>query len=124
MKTAGNFVRIAAELAARVERGQDRFERRDLRLFMDVDWNTATVVVDCHDIFWQKLDGNVMGITSHRFIDRVVNDLPHEVMEAVRARRTNVHARTLTNGFEAFENVNILRVIRGARRLLEVVFIL
>ena len=49
--------------------------------------------------------------TGHGLVDRVVNDLPHQVMQTAGARRADIHARALTNGLETFENLNLAAIV-------------
>ena len=51
----------------------------------------------------------------HRFVDRVVEDLPDEVMEAGRADAADVHAGPAPDGLEPFENGNVFGGIGGHR---------
>ena len=46
MQTAGKFVILVGELAARMQAGQDDFDTGDLFARMFVDWHTAAVIAD------------------------------------------------------------------------------
>ena len=111
VKTAGDLVTATAELTAGMKDGQNDFDRRDLLFGMLVHGNAATVVNDGDGVVF--MDGDVDGcaVTGKRFVDRVVDDLVHQVMQAARAGRADVHARTLTHRFQAFENLNLLATV-------------
>ena len=47
-----------------------------------------------------------------RFIDGVVEDFPKQVVIAVRVGSPDVHRRALTNGLQAFENVDVFGGVR------------
>src|SRR5439155_27316432 len=59
-------------------------------------------------------DGDAVGMLVHRLVDRVVDDLPDEVMEAGRVDAADVHAGTPAHGLEPLEHQDVLR--RVARR--------
>src|SRR4051794_41948371 len=50
-------------------------------------------------------------MTRHRLIDRVVDDLVDEVMEASNAGGADVHAGPLADRLEAFEDLDVLGVV-------------
>jgi hypothetical protein len=54
---------------------------------------------------------DLVAVTGERFINRVVNNLVHEVMKPAGAGRADVHAGTLADGLEAFEDRDVLRVV-------------
>jgi hypothetical protein len=51
------------------------------------------------------------GVTSHRFVDRVVDDFVNEVVETSRGRGPDVHARALAYCLETFENLDLTSVV-------------
>lgn len=59
-------------------------------------------------------DYDMLRMTSHRFIDRVIDDLPHEMMETTLIGRSDVHTRTFTDGLESLEDLDITTVIGSA----------
>ena len=50
-------------------------------------------------------------MTRERLVDRVVDDLPDEVVQAASTGGTDVHARALAHRLESFENVDVLGVV-------------
>jgi hypothetical protein len=50
--------------------------------------------------------------TPCRLVDRVVDDLVDEVVQAARPRRADVHAGTLADGFEALEDRDVRGTVR------------
>ena len=113
VKAAGNLVAgiLAAEFAAGMEHGHDHFEGGDLRLLVDVDGNAAAVVDHAHAIAGQERDLDVVGESAHGLIARVVENLGDEMMQAVRPRRADIHARTLADRLQAFQDLNRVRAI-------------
>ena len=106
METAGDLVSAAAELAAGVEDGHDHFEGRFVHLRMLVDRDTAPVVDDRHDAVGADGADDVIAVAAERLVDRVVDDLADEVMQASVIGAADVHARTPSNRFESFEDLD------------------
>src|ERR1019366_2512065 len=48
-------------------------------------------------------------------VDRVVDDLVDEMMEAARVDAADVHARALADGFEPFQDGDVPRGVGGGR---------
>ena len=87
VQTARDLVAAAAELAARVQRGHhDLGRRRALVLRVLVDRDAAAVVGDAHPAVGQQRHVDPGAVAGHRLVDRVVDDLPHEVVQARWAR--------------------------------------
>src|SRR3989338_2626768 len=80
VKTAGDFVAFAAELAASVKRGHNGFKRRNFGLLVNINRNTTAVVRNPHSVTRQKYDFNIIAKTTHRFVARVVENFGNEVV--------------------------------------------
>src|SRR5207244_2816445 len=52
----------------------------------------------------------------HGLVDRVVEDLAHEVMQSPQIGRPDVRAGTTANGLETFEDLDVARAVRAALR--------
>ena len=117
VQTARDLVAAAAELAARVEHGVDDLERV-LAGRVLADRHAAAVVLDGHDAVGLDRDLDRLGVAGHRLVDRVVDDLPDEVVEAARVGRADVHARALADSLEALEDLDaggvVVRGVPGA----------
>ena len=103
VQAAGDRVGIRVELAAGVQLGHDDLDGRRTG-GVHLHGNAAAVVEHLHAAVGQQGDFNLGGVTRHRLIDRVVHDLPHQVVQTTGAGRTDVHARTLPDSFEALED--------------------
>ena len=53
------------------------------------------------------------GVTSHRFVDGVVDTLPHQVVKRVEASAANVHTRPLSDRIQALKDLNGASVVIG-----------
>ena len=76
-----------------------------------VDRNAATVVDDRHRAVDVNRDGDVLAETGQRLVDRVVDDFVDEVMQPGRTGRSDVHRRALADGFQAFEDFDLVCAI-------------
>ena len=111
MQTAGDRIAAAAEFAARV---QDREHDLHRRLLLDrvlVDRDAAAVVVDAHSAVGEDGHLDVVGVTGERLVDGVVDDLVHQVMESAGAGGADVHSGSLADGFETFEDLDLIRAV-------------
>jgi hypothetical protein len=108
MKTARRLVAAVLELPAGMERGEDDLERALLRLRVLVHRYAAPVVSDRdrRSVVVQR-ERDIRGVAVHRLVDRVVEDLPHEMVQPRAPDASNVHAGTLANGLEALEDGDV-----------------
>ena len=72
-----------------------------------VDGDASAVVDDFDAAVCLDGDLNVVRVAGQGLVDGVVDDLVDEVMQAAFAGRADVHARTLTDGFQAFEDGDV-----------------
>ena len=108
VQAAGDLVAVAAELAAGVElREDDRQRRLALALDMMSTGMPRAPVADRHRVV--GVEGHLDAVVAAResLVDRVVDDLVDEVVEAPEARRADVHARAQPDGLEALENGDV-----------------
>ncbi len=69
----------------------------------------GTVLVDS--------DINAVAVASHGFVGRIVHDLFQKVMQTARAGVADIHGGALSDAFQAFQDLNVLRlVIRWGER--------
>ena len=108
VQAARGLVAAVLELAAGVEHREDHLEGALLRLGVHVHRDAAAVVGDGHRrAVGVQRHGDRRGVAVHRLVDRVVEDLPDQVMEAGRADAADVHARPLADRLQAFENGDV-----------------
>ena len=117
VEAAGHLVAAAAELAAGVEDGVDDLERVLARRVL-ADRHAAAVVDDDHGPV--RLDRHVdrRGVAGHRLVDRVVDDLPDEMVQAADVGRADVHAGPAADGLETLEDLDARGVVLRATRSL------
>src|SRR5688572_25282340 len=78
---------------------------------MHVGRNTAPVIDNGDGVVDVDGDADLVAVSGERLVDRVVDDFVHEVMQPRRARRPDVHGGTLPDGFEAFENLDLVGAV-------------
>ena len=111
VQTAGYLVARAVELAACVQDGEHDLERRDAHLRMDAAGNAAAVVGNADDVTLFDRDLDVRAVACQRLVDRVIDDLVHQMVQTACRGRADVHTRAFADGLESFEHLNLIFVI-------------
>jgi hypothetical protein len=114
VQSAGDLVPATAELAARVQLGEDELDGADLLHRVDVSRDASSVVLDAHTAVGQEDDVDRVGVAGQSLVDGVVDDLVDEVVQAALAGRADVHARPLAHGLQALEDRDRARVVVDA----------
>ena len=114
VEAAGRLVVLAFELAAGVQRREHHFECALLGLRVFVDRNAAAVVDhrDRRAVFVER-QRDARGVAVHRLVDRVVEDLPDQVVQAGRPDAADIHTGTFPDGLEPLQNGNVFRGVSG-----------
>jgi hypothetical protein len=95
-----------------VQGGQDHFKRGLVLTFHDVHRDAAAVVLDAGAAVGVHLHRDAVGVAGHHLVDRVVDDLIHQVVQSRLAGRTDVHRRPVAHTFEALEHLNVFAGVR------------
>ena len=103
VQTAGHGVGVGVELAAGVELGEDDLDGGDTG-GVHPDGDASTVVDDLDATVFEEGDLDLAGVAGHGLVDGVVDDFPDQVVETAFTGGTDVHTRSLTNGFESLED--------------------
>jgi hypothetical protein len=104
VQTAGHLVAAAAELAAGMQLGEHELDRADALGRVDVGGDAAPVVAHPHAAVGLQRDVDGVGIPGQGLVDRVVDDLPDEVVQAALAGGPDVHAGPLADGLQPLEH--------------------
>ena len=112
VQSARDLVAVLVELPAGVEDRHRQLDAGDLLDRVDVDRNSAAVVLDGDRIVLMDDHRNAISVSGKRFVDRVVDYLVHQVVEAALRRRTDIHAGALANCFQPLEHLNLFRTVR------------
>ncbi len=111
VQAAGDLVGRVVELSAGVEDRHDDLERGDLLDRVHIDRDAAAVVHDGNRVVGMDRDLDARAEAGHGLVDRVVDDLPHKVVQAGRARGTDIHTRADANGLEALEDLDLASTV-------------
>src|SRR5450759_662158 len=117
MEAARHFVAAAAELGTGVEDRMDDLESV-LAAGVATDRHASTVVRNPDRAVVEDAGFDVGRVSGHGLVDRVVDDLPDEVVQAADIGRADEHARASANRIEALEYLDALGVVVAGRCLL------
>ena len=98
---------LAAELAARMQHGVHDGHGRDAHFGLDINRNAAAVVGHADDVALLDRDLDVGAVPGQRFVDGVVDDLIHQMVQAGRPRRADIHAGALTHGLQPLQHLDL-----------------
>ena len=110
MKAARDLVAVVVEFPAGMQHRQRDFSGR-LPARMEIDRDAAAVVDDRDGVVDVDGDVDLVAEPGERLVDRVVDDLVDEMVQPRRAGRADVHGRTLADGFEPLENLDLVRAV-------------
>ena len=105
VQTTGDRIRIGIELTAGVQLRHHNLHRGRAR-GMHRDRNTTAIVSNLHAAVGKQAHLHLGGITRHGLVDRVINNLPNQVVQAAHAGRTDIHTGALTDRFQALQDGN------------------
>jgi hypothetical protein len=88
-----------------VQDGEHDLEGRAALLLVHGDRDAAAVVDDGDRVVRVDRDVDLGGVAGEGLVDRVVDDLPDEVVQTADAGRADVHARALANRLEPLRTV-------------------
>ncbi len=111
MEAAGDLIAPAAELAAGVQNGENHLQGALAGLLLGVHGDAAAVVGDADHValFNGHLD---MGAEARQgFVDGVVHDLIHQVVQARGGGGADVHARPLPHCLQSLQHLDLGCVI-------------
>ena len=96
VQTARDLVGLVVELAARVQRRQHDLGRGPAELRVRVDRDAAAVVVDGDRVVAVDRDSDRVAEAGDGLVDRVVDDLVDQVVQATRARSTRCTSQAVS----------------------------
>ncbi|GAA3255635.1 hypothetical protein GCM10020258_14210 [Sphingomonas yabuuchiae] len=103
----GVVVRRVLELAARVQLGHDDLGRRHALFGVDAGGDAAAVIGHADRAVGVQLDVDAVAMPRQRFVDRVVRNLEHHVVEArAVVGVADIHARPLAYRVEALQHLD------------------
>ena len=110
VEAARGAVDLAVELAARVQRAHDHFERGFFREFrMRVDRDAAAVVGHAEEAVGGDLDLDEMGVTGERLVHGIVDHLGKQVVQRLLVGAADIHAGAPAHRLEPFQHLDVTR---------------
>ncbi len=93
MQATRRLIDVAAELAARMQHGENDFECRLLRKFgVWIDRNAAAVVADQHRAVLVQLNLDAAGMAGDRLVHGVIKHFGREVVQRMLVGASDIHA--------------------------------
>jgi hypothetical protein len=117
VQAGGGGVVKVFEFGARMQRGQHHLARRTLHLWVNPRGDPAPFISDRAGPVLVKCYFDRLAITRHAFVDRVVEQLKDELMQAGRTCRTYVHGRVSADCFEPGQNQDRCGIISRVNSL-------
>src|SRR4051812_28987762 len=111
MKTAGNFVSGVIEFSTCVKFCENDLESRNFFGRMNISGNTSTVILDSHGIIDVNGYRNVFAMSCERFVDRVIDNFPNEMVKSSGICIPDVHAGAFSDSVQTFKYLNRTRTI-------------
>jgi hypothetical protein len=114
VQAARGRIGLGVELAARMQRGHDHFERGLLREFrMRVDRNAAAVV-DHRDVtVGRELHLDPVGMAVDRLVHRVVDDLGEQMVQRLLVGAADIHAGPAAHRLQSLQHLDVAGRIAG-----------
>jgi hypothetical protein len=114
VQPARGLIHLGIELAARVQRAHDHFERGFvLELGVGIDRDAAAVVGDGDETVGFHLDVDPVGMSGERLVHRIVDHLGEQVMERLLVGAADIHAGPPAHRLEPFQHLDMARGIAG-----------
>ena len=113
MQTTADLVGAFVELTTGMEHGHDNLKGTLVFLFVHIDGDTATVVLNSDAIVFVDGDLNVCTITCEGLVNRVVYGLVNQMVETLFRNVSDVHGRALAHGFQSFKDLDVRGRILG-----------
>jgi hypothetical protein len=109
METSRDFVSalFSSKLSSCMEDSEDCLESRLACLWVYVSRDTTTIIDHTTRSISMEYDLDIFGMTCHSLIDRVVDDLPDEVMKTSLISRSDIHTGSFSDWLQTFEYLDI-----------------
>ena len=111
VQAARHLVSAAAELTARVQLGEHQRHSRDPELWVDTRGDAASIVPHADDVPLQDFHLDFGTDARECLVDRVIDDLIDQVVQAPWPRRPDVHARAFAHRFKPFEYLYVVFIV-------------
>lgn len=111
VQTAGHLIRTLVELTTGVKHCQNDLKSRLVHLFMHVYRYASAIVNDLDGIVLKNAHFYMAGKTGESLVDRVVDHLVNQMMQAAHACVADIHRRTFAHRLKSLKHLDIIRLI-------------
>ncbi|OPZ92460.1 MAG: hypothetical protein BWY72_02536 [Bacteroidetes bacterium ADurb.Bin416] len=108
VQTAGYLVVLFVKLAAGVKPGHNQLQCAYLFHRMYARWYASAIVGNPDNVVFFQHDIDTSTKTCKGFVDRVVYNFIHQVVQSVDSGRSNVHAWAFAYSFQTFEHLDTI----------------
>jgi hypothetical protein len=120
VKSAGDFIRTAAELSSGVQSSHYSFQGGFSGGWVDIYGDATTVVLNRDYTFGIQFDFYQVTKASHGLIDGVIENFVDQVMQTALVGAADVHTRADSNRFQSLKDLDIFRSVVGIGLLLHI----
>ena len=78
---------------------------------MHADRHSSSMILHRDRTICLKRDRDLIPVSIEGLVDRVVHDLPHQMMQTAGIGRADIHARTFADSLQPFQDLNAARII-------------
>ena len=110
METARDLIAVVVELTPGVKNGQYNFSGRATTR-MATNGNASSVINNRDGVVEMNGDVDLVAVPSKSFIDGIVDDLVHQVVQPLRTGLPDVHCWALPDRFEVFKDLDLVRAV-------------
>ena len=85
--------------------GKNNLNRRNAA-GMHADRHPAALILNADRAVFFQRDRYFLAEAVERFIDRVIDGFPDQMVQSARIRRPDIHPRTFSDRFQSFQDLN------------------
>ena len=111
VQATGNLIATVAEFTTGMQHSHNYFNCRFFLFFHHVHGNTTAIIYNRNTIIRMDDYLNLSTVTGQGFVNTVVHNLVHQMVQTACRGTANIHSRPLTNSFQAFQHMNLFRII-------------
>ena len=117
VQPAGDGVAATTELAAGMQDRHDHLEGGLALGRVHRDRDASAIVGDAYAAVGHEPHVDLGGVARKGFVHSVIHNLVHKVVEPTLTGRSDIHARSLTNGLETFQDCDVPGVVAAVDSL-------
>ncbi len=111
MQATADFISAVIELTTHTQLGHHAFERRTTCFSLNINRDTRPIIGNRHRIVGMQRHHNAVTPSRQRFVNRVIDNFIHHVMQRFNIFTAYIHTRAGTNMRHLVEQFNIFRSV-------------